>query len=55
MVFWRKDGGYLALAVAANYSDRVRAAYSIAGRQTCDVFAEFRRVGQRTPASRVWR
>lgn len=31
MVFGESYGGYLALAVAANYSDRVRAAYSIAG------------------------
>lgn len=31
MVFGESYGGYLTLAVAANYSDRVRAAYSIAG------------------------
>jgi dipeptidyl aminopeptidase/acylaminoacyl peptidase len=31
MVFGESYGGYLALSVAANYSDRVRAAYSTAG------------------------
>jgi len=31
MVFGESYGGYLALAVAANYSARIRAAYSIAG------------------------
>jgi dipeptidyl aminopeptidase/acylaminoacyl peptidase len=31
MVFGESYGGYLTLAVAANYSDRVRAAYSTAG------------------------